>query len=412
MQYQKSIGAIVFYIFIIIFIVLAYLNNNGTFVSFFTKKPLTLKKNMVQIEYKDREYLADYTKKFSGYANEIANFEDGEKWKGEYRIDGSNYWEGKGSFVVLSKNHAPTTLSLRKSIDLTDKTVVKILVYSVDQQNVDNIKKVSLRLGNTSDTAYYEYDIRSIKQGWSIIDMPKANFSYVGGTASSKEGESVDTSSEKTDVGSDRLWGAIEKVSLVLDSRPSTQVELSYDRLWAEKNADYKKEFLAVNFDMLSPRIWNGKSYTNVWAMGSTLGLINKVTGVRNFTYTAKVIPQKIGSFGINARTELDTAFGYYLDFGGVGTGSWRLYKMGKMANESPVTDLDSGGIANFQIEANQPLWLRLSLSGNSVAAYLSTDGKNFTKLTEKNDGEHSSGGIGIHTANAALLLESVEFKQ
>ena len=412
MQYQKSIGAIVFYIFIIIFIVLAYLNNNGTFVSFFAKKPITLKKNMVQIEYKDKEYLADYTKKFSGIVNEIANFEDGEKWKGEYRIDGANYWEGKGSYVVLSKNHVPTTLSLRKSINLSDKTIIKLLIYSVDQQNTDNIKKMSLRFGNAADTSYYEYEIRSIKQGWSIIEMPKANFSYVGGTTSVKEGESTDTSSEITDVGSDRLWGAIEKASLVLDSRPSTQVELSYDRLWAEKNADYKKEFLAVNFDMLSPRVWNGKSYVNAWAMGSTLALINRVTGVRNFTYTAKIIPQKIGSFGINARTDLDTTFGYYLDFGGIGTGSWRLYKYGKIVNDSPVSDLDSGGIANFQIEANQPLWLRITAYGNSIAGYMSTDGKNFTKLAEKNDGEHSSGGIGIHTANASLLLESVEFKQ
>lgn len=145
--------------------------------------------------------------------------------------------------------------------------------------------------------------------------------------------------------------------------------------------------------------------------MGSTLGLINKITGVRNFTYTAKIIPQKIGTFGINGRTDVSTSYGYFLDFGGIGTGSWQLYKYGKVVNDSPVTQLDSGSIANFQIEASQPVWLRLTISGTSIAGYLSTDGKNFTKLTARSDGEHASGGIGIQTS-ASFLLESVEFSQ
>ena len=33
--------------------------------------------------------------------------------------------------------------------------------------------------------------------------------------------------------------------------------------------------------------------------LGTTLSLISKVTGVKNFTYTAKIIPQKIGAFGV-----------------------------------------------------------------------------------------------------------------
>ena len=79
--------------------------------------------------------------------------------------------------------------------------------------------------------------------------------------------------------------------------------------------------------------------------LGTTLSLISKVTGVKNFTYTAKIIPQKIGAFGINARIDGTTNYGYYLDLGGIGTGSWRFYKYGKMMGESPVVELDSGGL-------------------------------------------------------------------
>ncbi|MDO8609830.1 MAG: hypothetical protein Q7R95_04735 [bacterium] len=411
MPNHKSIGAIIFYIFIIIFIVLAYLNNNGTLSSFFPKTTTAPKKNIIQIEYKDKEYNADYIKKFSGAALEIASFEEGEKWIGDYKIDDVNYWEGQDSYVVLAKGLAPNILTLRKSMNLADSTVIKILVYSVNQENTDNIKKAALRLGNLADSAYYEYEIRNIKPGWNIIQMPKSNFSFINGPVSTKEEGTTDTKSEKSNVGSDRLWANIEKVSFELDSRPNTQVELSFDRLWAEKGDGYKKEFLTSDFNMLSPQVWNGKSYINVWALGGTLSLINKVSGVKNFTYTAKIIPQKTGTFGINARTDITTTYGYYLSIGGIGTGSWRLNKIGKIVNDSSVTELDSGGIANFQLEANQPVWLRLSTSGNAIAGYLSIDGKNFTKLTEKNDSEHTSGGIGVQTA-ASYLLESVEFKQ
>ena len=409
MTNQKNVGAIVFYAFIVIFIVIAYLNNQGTFTSLLTKKTITPIKKIVQMEFKDKEYKADYSKKFDGASVEIARFEEEEKWKGDYKIDDVNPWEGKTSYVVLAKGAQPNILTLRKNLNLSKSETIKILIYSVDQQNTDDIKKALLRFGNLADTAYFEYDIRNIKTGWNIIEMPKSSFSFIGGATPAKETDTAE--SDKTDAGSDRLWGAVEKVTLELDARPGSQVELSIDRLWAENNETYKKELLTKSYDMLSPRVWNNKSYINAWSMGATLSLINKVSGVRNFTYTAKIIPQKAGSFGINARTDLDTLYGYYLDFGGIGTGSWRLYKYGKVVNDSPVTELDSGGIANFLIEVDQPLWLRITASGNSIAGYLSTDGTNFTKLTEKSDGELISGGIGIQTA-ASFLLESVEFSQ
>ena len=315
--------------------------------------------------------------------------------------------------MIIARDNQPTVMALRKNFNLSKSEIIKILVYSANQQNTDDIKKMLLRFGNLADTAYFEYDIRNLKPGWNVVEMPKSNFSLVTESAPSKSEEgATDTNSERNDVGNERLWSSIEKVVLELDARPNSQVELTIDRLWAEKDEAYKKEFFTSNFDLLSPRTWQGKSYINVWAMGTTLGLINKITGVKNFIYTAKVIPQKAGSFGINARTDITTTNGYYLDIGRVGTGSWKLYKYGKPGDAGPITQLDSGGFANFQLEINQPVWLRLAMSGNKITGFISTDGNNFTKLTEVNDGELASGGIGIHTANASFLLESVEFSQ
>ena len=411
MPNSKSIGSIAFYIFIIVFIVLAYLGNSGSLASIFPKKTTVVNKNIIQMEFKEKEYKADYTKKFEGAVIKIANFEEGEKWQGDFNIDNdANYWEGESSYVVLAKNNQSNVITLRKSLDLSSSSTIKILVYSADQENVANINKTTLRFGNLTDSAYYEYDIRNIKQGWSIIEMPKENFSFVTGAASTEE-EKTDKNNESSIITNDRLWSSIGKISIEVKARPNTQVELSFDRLWAEKNDLYKKEFFTANFDMLSPVGWNGKNYINFWSIGASLSIFNKVTGVRNFTYTAKIIPQKTGTFGINGRTDLSTSYGYFLEIGGIGTGSWRLFKVGKIVDVSPVTELDSGSIANFQFEVDQPVWLRLKTSGGTITGSLSTDGKNFTKLTEKSDSEHKSGGIGVQTTGS-FLLESVEFKQ
>lgn len=395
---NKSIGAIVFYIFIIIFVVLAYLNNKGSLVYLFPKKTTIISKNVVQIEYKDKEYGVDYTKKFKDNATEISNFEEEEKWNGDYKIDNSNYWEGQSSYVIFAKGLKSTTLTLNKSVNLLDSEMIKILIYSADQKNIDHIKKATLRFGNLTDTTYYEYDMRNIKTGWNIITMKKNDFSFEG----------------VKKISEDNLWLNIEKITLRIDSLPSGQVEISVDRLWAEKNknSDYKKEFFTTSTDMMSLKSFNKNSYINFWGIGSNLSLVNKINGVKNFTYTAKIIPQKIGTFGINARTDLATAYGYYLSLDGIGTNTWQFYKIGKTGNTGTITKLDNGSISNFQFEPNQPVWLRIKTSGNTITGYISTDEKNFVKLTEKNDDEHKSGGIGVQTINASFLLESIDFKQ
>lgn len=403
MPSTKNTSGIVFYIFIILFIITAYLYKNGVIASLFPQKATVNK--VVEIEYQGKELKVDYPKKYNKLALELSGFEEGEKWKGEFKISDANYWEGSSSYVIFSRNGQPVNLSLQKNIDLSDYSIFNILVYSEEQENSNNIKKLAFRLGDRNDNEYYEYDILNVKSGWNIIRMSKNNFTLINGsTPIKKDGE--DSLVNKN------LWERIEKISLVINSRPNSQVELKLDRLWTEKDNDYKKDFLVGNDDMLSIRVFDGKTYVNLWNLGGNLTLIKKVTGVRNFTYTAKIIPQKTGAFGISTRTDINTGYGYYLNLGGIGTGTWQLYKIGKPVNNNALNELDSGSIANFQIEANQPVWLRFTTSDDTISGYFSTDGNAFTKLTEKNDNEHRSGGIGITTSSSSFLLESIEFKQ
>src|SRR3989338_2075482 len=105
MNNSKNKVAILFYIFIICFIILAYLYNNGALSSIFPTetKSITSKKNIIEIVYRQKEFAQDYSKKYSNSVNEIVGFEENEQWQGDYNIDDVNYWEGKSSYRIASK---------------------------------------------------------------------------------------------------------------------------------------------------------------------------------------------------------------------------------------------------------------------------------------------------------------------
>src|SRR3990167_311497 len=358
MSNTKKMSSIIFYIFIITFIFLAYVKKNEGLTAFFLKKATIASKNIVGIGYNKKEYKVDYPKKLDKTASELSGFEKDEEWNGDYVTDEENYWEGKTSYVVSSKNNKPTIISLQKYVDLSGYTSIKMLVYS-DKEDIESIKKFQLRLGNKDNSSSYEYDIRTIKPGWNIIQISKDKFTFV--SKFSSENKSFDN---QIRTGNLLFWNKIEK------------------------------------------------TYINIWDIGGKSSLFSEITSAKDFIYTAKIIPQKPGAFGISGRADLDTNFGYYLEVGGIGLSSWQLYKIGKTVDNSAITQLDNGLLSNLRVKTNEPIWLRISTSGNKIAGYLSTNGVNFTKLSEKRDDEIESGGIGTHTSNASFLLESIEFRQ
>lgn len=407
---KKGIGSVIFYVLLILFIVVAYLYNNGTLTSFFPKSKTTLteKRNIIDLEFKDKVYNENFTKSYAGKGLEISGFEEGEKWIGEYNIDDSNFMEGKTGFSLASKNNSPQIIYLSKKMDLSKFEIFRTLVYSSKDDNGDNIQTLNLRFSNKNDSLYYEYSIRNIKAGWNILNMEKDNFVINRQTEVKKE---TTGEAEKTVSSGDTLWKNIEKVSIELTSRPANRVELTFDRLWAEKDTSYDEDIRTLAPNMLSYKDYNNQAYLNIWRSTTNLALIKKVTGVKNFTYTAKIIPLEIGTFGINARTDISNSYGYYFDLSGIGSGAWQLYKTGKPI-EGVGPRLDNGEIANYLVEENKPIWMRLKLSGNTISAYISLNGKDFTQLSEKIDSELKSGSIGFQTGGSSFLVESIEFSQ
>lgn len=396
---NKGWTATIFYLFLIIFIISAYLYKKGflTFLSLEVsqKKPVeTTKKKLVDIEFKDKEYQENFSQKNQNSAIELAQFEKEEPWEGEFDLDATNVIDGETSLSILSKNGQTTTIKYKKRVNLSALKLFKIYVYIPKEEIINDITNLTLKFSLT-DSSFFEYPILNIKAGWNLVQMPKEKF-----TAS------------KQDDKSEALWENIDSIIIELAARSNAKVMVSLDRLWAEKNADYQKDFFVSSANMISLKNYSGKTYINVLPFEANLALIKKVTSVKNFTYTAKIIPQNKGSFGINARTDINTGYGYYLEMGGIDSASWQLYKIGQSSNGSSTTKLDAGEISNFLLEPNKAILLKIQVAGSKIRGYISSDGINFTKLTEKNDDELKTGGIGINTSSGSFLLESIDLKQ
>jgi hypothetical protein len=396
MESNKNIGSIIFYLFIIVFVSIAYLYNNGYLKNLIKTTIEKTTDNTIPLGYDQQEYKVNYTEKFNNYTIEVSGFEEEENWQGEYEVNDENFWEGKSSYIITSINNKPTSLTLDKTINFSDYSIFKILIYSGDEDNINNIKKLTLRFGNTKDRVYYEYDIRKLTSGWNVIQIPKKSFT----SSANRPGLNTD------------FWDKIDRVSLELTSLPKSTVELSVDRLWTERNDNYRNDFETANPNTLSIKSFNQKSYVNFWPLGTTYGLIGEITSVTDFTYTAKIIPQKPGSFGIVGRIHFDNGHGYFLDLAGIDMNAWQLYKVGKETEGYSTIQLANGTLDNFKVKANEPIWLRLSVVGNRITGFVSLNGVDFTKLAEKSDNEIKFGGIGIHSQNASFLLESIEFRQ
>lgn len=391
----------IFYILLIIFIILAYLYKNDLLPFFVSNQPIT---KLVEIEFKDKKYNLDFNQMFSKSNVEIAQFKQSENWRGNFEIEDEMTYIGDSSMIISAKDLKTVSIFLEKNFNLEQMRTIKMLIYSDDEENSDNIQGFSLFFGTKKNPTLYEYPILNIKKGWNIISMPKAQFisttrtkRQVGeATTSSKAGENLLSS-----------WDKISLVSIKLTARPHSRVDLILDRLWAEKDDQYQGLFTTKRKDILSLATNENKTYINLWPIGTNMALIKKVSGVKDFTYTAKIIPQSGGKFGINGRTDIATGYGYYLDLGGIDSSSWTLSKVGK---EGAVV-LEEGSISNFLVERGKPIWLRLQTDKNTIRAYISTDGNNFTRLTEKKDSELKRGGIGFQSG-ADFFVEKVEFSQ
>jgi hypothetical protein len=396
-SFMKNLGFVVFYGLIIFVAVGVYFYKQGSFnvaFNFFTDGPVASSKKVAGLEFKDKQYGIDF-KEYNNEITEIAEFTTNEDWTGDKIYTNENSLSGIKKITLKSNNNLSSIITLKERLDLSQSKMVKFRLFSDSKENNSNIQTLKLKF--SSGNKSMSYIVSGLQTDLHVLSLDIDQFASdtVRGSSSAAYPKADDSS----------LWRNIDAVTIELLARPNAEAQLYFDRLWVVNADTWADSFLTNSPSLFSLR--ENKNLTYVEILPNFFGLLKKVTFVYDFIYTVKLTPLSEGAFGINGRTDLSSSFGYYFELQGIGTNKWRLYKI----NQTGSKELDSGEISNFQVNKGVPLWLRMQFVKDKITCYISLDGSNFTKLTEKKDAEIAGGGVGLRSSSQ-YLLERVDFRQ
>lgn len=348
------------------------------------KKNSEIKTLAIEIPFTDKEYKLSYKDKANAVFD-IAKFEKNENWIGEGEFDSSTFFKGESSLFLSSFNSQKATVSLKKSLDISEVLNFKFLVYlTTDPANIEEFNLIF-----TGGDLGYKFPIRDLSRGWNLLVLPKEKF-FASAASSKNEG-----------------------VIIELISRPKTRSIVNLDWLWAEKENDYLKDWNTASEKFLSLAKYEdtvGLLVTNLYGSIATL---KKIGSAKNYTFQVKFTPLRTGSFGFFLRGNYKTGDGYYLMMDGVGASTWQISKYGLFDEKTQTLVLEKGDISNFKVEKRQSYWLKAEMKASRLIFYCSIDNKNFTKLGEIMDFSFSSGGVGMAVSGTNMVLvDDVQFFQ
>lgn len=353
------------------------------------------KTSMVDILYTAGDYKLTYSGVSPADIVNIARFDKTEQWQGSGALDKDESMTGGMILSLADRDRQGAPAYLLKSINLSSVDTIK---FSVDlKTDLNDFEVLNLMFGNKEMTSYYRFPITNLTKGINYISIPKYRFILSGGENKEmlKGDKNVGTpAGAKSALG----WDKIERVGMELSSRPNARVSIDIgwirgekdDLYSAEWNWDNQEHFL--NLDLGT----DGKPVLLVQNVGRSLATLKKVGSVKDFTYSAKITSLKYGNIGLFFRGNYKTTYGYYLSVGGVGSNDWSISKYGLDNDQAKTTVLLKGQIANFEFSKDKPFWMKVIAKGNSITAFLSLDGKSWTKLDSVTDNEFNAGGIGI----------------
>ena len=157
------------------------------------------------------------------YETTLAEFETIETWTGG-SADTTNYRRGsQGRKVTSSGSYATSEYTPSTAINVSDEEYIVFDAYVDDASVCDAIR---LRLGDSSLTNYYEYEITSgFETGWNYYRVLKTAFSSTGSPA----------------------WSAIAKIQVGADATASNTVNVTFDDLYAMDEDGFTMDNVVTN---------------------------------------------------------------------------------------------------------------------------------------------------------------------
>jgi len=323
----------------------------------------------------------------------ISNFEKTEEnvWQGGGVFDEKIYYEGARSMGLISTDRKAVTITLEKSLDLTNMKQIEFMLHVTD---TDAFETTIIDFGDLDLKSYYRYSLTNLKNGWNLIQIPKEKFIFAKAKDSTFD------------------WSQVAKVRFYALSRPGSIFLARLDILKSINNFDFLNQWRALNPGMFfSLAEQEGKPMLLARNIGASVATLKEVENIGNNIYSVAVSPQSSGRSGLFVRGDYNNTYGYYLLIGGEKKNTWQILKKNK-AGWMPKEKIIEGVLANVTFSRDKKYWLRAETRGDLLEFYISFDGQKYEKLGELKDEEFRAGGVGIAVLDGGWsLFDDFRFK-
>ena len=365
--------------------------------------------NTVGLKFSDKNYKLDYSSVDPETVLTISGFENNEGWQGKSEFDDVYFWDGDFSLVLTSRNDERLDVFLDKDINLEDYSIFKMSVYL--QTDPADVELTRLYFSDKDKNSYYYYSIRNLVKGWNQLTIPKNKFSTQNVTGENQgQTEGTGSSGRQNQLS----WQNIAKIGLEVASRANSTTDINFDSLKALKNEDYLDDWLVNSPMFLDLSKANNNIYLQGKHFGAAVALLKKLSGITDFTYSAKLQPLRNNTrSGLFVRGDFKTGYGYYFMIDGVNGNRYQIFKIHLEDGKTVNTVIKNGVINNFIVEKDTPLWLKVEGKGNAFKYSLSTDGKSYSELASVKDSQYKEGGLGISVYDqGATLFDEFRFSR
>ena len=206
----------------------------------------------------------DFTKHYAQNRTiEIAGFEDGEGWQGNYSYDTKRVLEGKTSITLSSWYGKENSIQNTKEISIPPGyTNGYVSVYVKDTQILSSLVSLSLELiGEKKEGKVFPIGTE-LKPGWNRIAVSIPN------------------------------WKKLTKVSFVILSKETAIAEINLDRFWIENSTLYTTQIFSPINNNLSLRTIGERTYLFSASPDVNVYTLNNPPSIKRGSVTISFIPE------------------------------------------------------------------------------------------------------------------------
>ncbi|MCX6731354.1 MAG: hypothetical protein NTZ55_05915 [Candidatus Roizmanbacteria bacterium] len=216
------------------------------------------------LEQQKKFATVDFSKRYSQNKTiEVAGFEEGEQWLGNYSYDSQRLLEGKSSITLSSWYGKENSIEKTQDIQIPPGyTKGYLSVYVADKQNLLSLVSFTLELQGEKDQKKEYNFTQQMSTGWNRLAIAVPG------------------------------WKKITKRSFTVLSKPGTIAEVNLDRFWIENTSVYASELFQTQSKALSLRTIGERTYLFSASPVLENYQLSNPSSLRRGTITFSLIPE------------------------------------------------------------------------------------------------------------------------